>query len=260
MKKAIVIAIFSMAVFAFGQTKTKTAKEILGKNFIEETEAAAIWGAITNHQLKNSNWPIKFSRDTLEKCARENKSGKADYYLVPILGLTSDGLLAFWHIGSNCLPLETTIAGWRLIDFLSGKSLCFSWSEEDSLASQRGTKILSAADYLEVIATISLLRNEEKTSNFSKFYFSSQGLENYRYPEISLKECAVVYSANVQEREALVMRFPKENFMPISVKPNEFSFITFGDKQNNALVFELRNGLRSFTGEIKYDVSVLDSK
>jgi|GEM_PF-5124253 len=260
MKNLLMILVFSMAMSVFGQTTPKTAREILGPKFIEFNEAALTWGAIANHYTSNDTLPIPFSRDTLKKCAQENKEGKADYYLVPILGLTNDELLSFWKIESNCLPLQTTTIGWRLINFFDEKDLYFSWSEEERQATRRGVKILSAPDYLEAVATISLTRDEEKTSNFTKFYFSPRILDDVRYKEFLPHDVAIVYSANIRQREALVLYFPKENFVPISIRPNEFSFVVFGQGQNDAIVFEFKKGLRSFTGEIQYDVSVLDSR
>lgn len=259
MKNLLMILVWSMAVSVFGQTNPSTAREILGNKFIKFEEASQIWGAISGRYIYDS-LPIPFSQDILKKCAQENKTGKADYYLVPILGLTNNDLLSFWKIESNCSPLSTTELGWRLINFRDENNLYFSWSEEERQAAKRGAKMLSASDYLEAVATISLTRNEEKTSNFSKFYFSPQILGDFHYQEFLSKDLAIVYSANVSQREALVLYFPKENFVPVSVRPNEFSFVQFEQGQNDAIIFEFNKGLRSFTGEINYEVSVLDSR
>lgn len=259
MKNLLMILVLLMAVSVFGQTTPKTAREILGNKFIKFEEAAQMWGAISGRYV-NDSLPIPFSQDILKKCAQENKSGKADYYLVPILGLTNNDLLSFWKIESNCLPLPTTEIGWRLINFRDENSLYFSWSEEERQIAMRGAKMLPASDYLESVATISLTRNEEKTSNFTKFFFSPQILGDSRYPEFSPKGLAVIYSANISQREALVLYFPKENFLPVSVGPNEFSFVLFEQGRNDAIIFEFNKSLRSFAGEINYEVSVLDSR
>lgn len=259
MKLSLLLLVLSCSIFVSGQTAQETAKNILGERFISQAEAKIAW-----HEIQSGDISIPYSEDVLDQCWRESASGEADYYLVPILGLDKSRLATFWNIISPDMPLVVSEPGWRLVNFKDGRILFFSWEEESFEASGNGMKLLSSLDYLEAVATISLVQKIDKSSDFLKFYFSSESLpadNNGMEGDFFTKAKTIVYSANLSSREALIIDFPKENFLPGSLKPNEFSFVIFAKGQNEVIVIQFEKGLSSLKEkkEIDYDVTSTES-
>ncbi|MEI6529214.1 MAG: hypothetical protein WCN88_02280 [Candidatus Falkowbacteria bacterium] len=255
MRTTLLLLVFSMSATVFGQTSQEAVKDILGERFISQTQAKIVW-----HEQKSDELLIPYSEAVLNECWRLSAIGEADYYLVPILGLNKEKLSIFWNIISPDIPLQVGQPAWRLINFKDNRILFFSWEEESLKASEKGMTLLSTLDYLEAVATINLVHGADKSSNFSKFYFSCESLpadNNGVEGDFFTKGKTIVYSANLSSREALVLDFPKENFLPGSLKPNEFSFVIFAKGQNEVIVIQFEKALSSLKekSEIDYDVS-----
>lgn len=259
MRTTLLLLVSCLSATVFGQTSQGTAKDILGERFISQTEAKIVW-----YETKSEEILIPYSEAVLTECWRLSVRGEADYYLVPILGLNKTKLSTFWNIISPDIPLLVGQPGWRLINFKDNRILFFSWEEESTQASEKGMILLPTLDYLEAIATINLVCGTDKSPNFSKFYFSSESLpadNNGVEGDFFTKGKTIVYSANLSSHEALVLDFPKENFLPGSLKPNEFSFVIFAKGQNEVIVIQFEKALSSLKAqtEINYDVTSTES-
>ncbi len=258
MKTPLLLLGILISVAAIGQTSSETARDILGDRFITQIEAANAWC-----EPHVTEMPIPYTKEVLAKCRGESARGEADYYLVPSLGLNEKRLATFWSIKSPDLPLQASRSGWRLINFKPNRFIYFSWSEESEGAAEKGMKMLTPLEYLEAIATISLTRKIDKGANFEKFYFSPETLladNNGVEGEFFSKNKTVVYAANLSGREAIIIDFPKENFMTESLKAKQISFMIFAHSQNEETIIEFEQALASLQGkEINYVVTSIGS-
>lgn len=246
------------ALSAFGQISPEKAKEILGNRFISREEAAEFWICLAYQTVANDQQTltIPYSENQLKECALANTRG-ADFYLVPVFGLGRVDLNAFWDIRAQSLPLKASPAGWRLVNFASNQEQSFSWQAEKDRAEKQGLKLLPAMDYLEVVATISVVLGEDKTRNFAEFFFSTETV-------ISCDEIpgdkTIIFAANLAQRRAILLSFPQEKFLPASVKPQEISFIILEEKQTNFCIRQMQSDLSVSPGGVDYSVSAILSK
>ncbi len=261
MKKLVLLLFLIPLLNVWGQVSPQKAREILGERFISRQEASVFWSKLTykvtnDQEIGATNAPeeiIPYSETTLRKCLEKNTNG-SDFYLVPVFGLNTSDLAMFWKIHSPALPLKVSGVGWRLVDFSSNPEMYFSWQEEKDEAARQGLTLLSALDYLEVSATISLTRGKDKTSNYKKFFFSTENLVNVNNAKA---DKAIIFAANLQEKEALILDFPRECFIPALIKPEEISYIILGDKQTTFSSVCLKNYLKLPPEGIDYQISVI---
>ncbi|MFA5131629.1 MAG: hypothetical protein WC467_04420 [Patescibacteria group bacterium] len=259
MKSKLLLLGLLISTVVLGQTSQETARDILGDRFVSQAEALTAW-----HEPNRAELPIPYSVEVLAKCRGESVRGEADYYLVPSLGLNEKQLGTFWSIKSPDLPLKAGQSGWLLINFMRNRFLHFSWTEEKKEMTEEGMKMLTPYEYLEAVATISLVKRVDKGTNFEKFYFSPETLppdNNGVEGDFYSKSKTVIYSTNVLKREALIIDFPKEDFMSESLKPKEISFLIFARGQNEETIIEFQEPLVSLYGkrDVSYEVTSIGS-
>jgi hypothetical protein len=255
MKKIFFLCLCS-ALSAFGQISPEKAKEILGNKFISREEAADSWAWMAHTDAAETKlMNIPYSENQLKQCALANTQG-ADFYLVPVFGLERSELSVFWNIRAQALPLKTSLAGWRLINFAKKQELCFSWQDEKDRAKEQGLKLLPALDYLELVATIKIVRGEDKTRSFAEFFFSTEAVDSQDEDDVA-GDKVVVFAANLAQRTALLISFPQEKFLPASVKPQEISFIVLGDGQTTFCLRQIKTFVSVPPGGADYSVSTI---
>ena len=262
MKKLAVLLFLMPLLNVWGQVSPQKAREIMGDRFISRQEASVFWSKLSykviNDQaagLVETEEVLPYPEDMLQECVNQNAQG-SDFYLVPIFGLDFTDLSAFWKIHSPNLPLRVSESGWRLVDFSVNSKIFFSWQAENEEAVKRGMKLLSALDYLEVVATINLTRGKDKTSNYKKFFFSTENLVG----SDGSHDKTVIFAANLKGKEVLLLDFPQECFIPAVIKPEEISFIILGEKQTTFFSVCLKNHLDLPAGGVDYEVSVVRYK
>ena len=190
------------------QTVTeKMAKEILGDNFISLDEALAIWKKIDSSITRPKNIVIPYSEKELKEYASKNKNDQGQYFLIPNLGLRKEALEKFWHFDSPINESET-VASYRLINLAAANEATNSWRgykmQIDSLAEVSET-IIPLLDYVEIIATASIARNQKFSSQLKVFFIN----------DLVDEKNMTIFSTLMTDtiNEIVIMKFPKENFM-----------------------------------------------
>ncbi len=255
-KVTIICCVFLFVVSAFAQTTPVKASLILGNNFVAQSEVVSAWGTLIKSPLLTSELVIPYSDELLEKCAESNRLGETNFYLLPLVGLSKKQLSAYWNFFTTDIILINSKGAWRLINFQTNQELSFSWSKERAAAAQLGMSTLPALEYFELSASLYLARRVDVSKNFSEFYFSKESIDSNR-SSFNLDDQTIIFGTNLSRREALVIEFPKENFLPGFLKPSGFSYLVFGEGEeaNEFYVIEFTKPLCSFEPKKDYEIS-----
>ena len=207
------------------KTSEKAARKIMGANFISADSALAGWQKY-NSSLKPAEISIPYSQATLEKYARENENG-GRYFLVPTLGLAKKDLKHFWKLPANSIKSAAkTAATYRLVDMAfppgtKDEGLTSYQKQLDTIKSAAG-EILPMADYLEIIGTLSMLRQTREFSAQLKFFYIGSPIG---------RDSMEVFSTFLSDtlNEVITMDFPRDSFLTGFIKKDHAYYLTGAD-------------------------------
>lgn len=261
----ITLCILSLAWIGQAQTSPETAQKILGDHFIGSQQAVAAWQSIDPEISLNDQLIIPYSEETLKWFQTKTACGKRDFYLVPTLGLSDSDLEKFWddYQGLSDCPEKTEIT-YRLINLKpldSSNSTGFKELSAPMIAD--GGRTMPMMDYLEIIATISLVTGKNLSFQSDWLMLSEESkietsptlpsiLKNFK-GKLTLAYSTII---NGSCHDVIVSYFPLENFIGGNISNHKISLLATESDQTEDMILIPLKTVSCLNGEKRYFVGL----